>query len=256
MWDMLLNVTFEVIHFFYNFCQDWGMAIILVTVIFRILLVPLMHKQIKSSYYMQKMQPLMMEIRQKYKNDPLRMNEEIQKLYAEGNFNPLAGCLPMLLQAPLFMLLFQVLQNMQTRIQGSTYEFYALVPNLTESPSVAFQAGFVHFIPYLILMIIFAGATFLPMILMQRNQEPAQRRQMIMMASIMTVLFLFLGWSSPAGVLLYWGTSSLISILQTQLTMRYLKRKDEEHAAEVIDIEPVKVDVTRKSKKKRPTKTR
>lgn len=104
MWDFLLDLTFDIINFFYSFCGDWGLAIIIVTVIFRLVLMPLMHKQIKSSYHMQKLQPLMKEIQQKYANDPVRYNEEMQKLYAEGHFNPLAGCLPMLLQMPIFML--------------------------------------------------------------------------------------------------------------------------------------------------------
>ena len=142
MWEFLLDVTFDIINFFYSFVGDWGMAIIIVTVIFRACLAPLMSKQIKSSYHMQKLQPLMQEIQTKYKDDPVRMNEEMQKLYAEGHFNPLAGCLPMLLQMPIFMLLFQVLRTMGDRIQGSSYEFYHLVPNLTESPSAAIGVRF------------------------------------------------------------------------------------------------------------------
>lgn len=256
MWDFLLDLTFDIINFFYSFCGDWGLAIIIVTVIFRLVLMPLMHKQIKSSYHMQKLQPLMKEIQQKYANDSVRYNEEMQKLYAEGHFNPLAGCLPMLLQMPIFMLLFQVLRSMGDRIQGSSYEFYSLVPNLTESPSVAIGQGFVHFLPYLILMLIFSGATFLPMILQSRNQDSAQRKQMMIMGVVMTVMFLWIGWGSPAGVLLYWGTSTIIGIAQQQITQRMLRKADERKAAETIDIEPVKVDVQRKVKKKRPTKSR
>lgn len=257
MWEALLNVTFNIINFFYNFCGDWGMAILIVTIIFRLILMPLMHRQIKSSYHMQKIQPLMQEIQQKYANDPMRLQEEMQKIYAESHFNPLAGCLPMLLQMPIFMLLFQVLRNMDQYIQGSsTYSFYSIVPNLTESPSVAIASGVGHFIPYLVLMLLFAGATFLPMVIQQRKQEGPQKNQMLIMAGIMTIMFLWIGWGSPAGVLLYWGMSSLIGIAQQQITMRMLRQADERKAAETIDIEPVKVEVTRKVKKKRPTKSR
>ena len=77
---------------------------------------------------------------------------------------------------------------------------------------------------------------------------------MIIMAVVMSVMFLWIAWGSPAGVLLYWGTSTLIGIAQQQLTMRHLRKLDEQKAAETIDIEPVKVEVTRKAKKKRPTK--
>lgn len=88
MWDVFKNWIFDVIQFFYSFCQDWGLAIIIVTVIFRIIISPLMHKQTKSSYQMQKVQPRMQEIQQKYADDPTRMQEEMQKLYADAKFNP------------------------------------------------------------------------------------------------------------------------------------------------------------------------
>ncbi len=97
MWDAFKDLIFQIIQFFYNFCGDWGLAIIIVTVIFRVLISPLMHKQTKSSFQMQKVQPLMKEIQTKYADDPQRQQEEMQKLYAEVKFNPLAGCLPMLL---------------------------------------------------------------------------------------------------------------------------------------------------------------
>ena len=112
MWDAFKDLIFQIIQFFYNFCGDWGLAIIIVTVIFRVLISPLMHKQTKSSFQMQKVQPLMKEIQTKYADDPQRQQEEMQKLYAEVKFNPLAGCLPMLLQMPIFMALFQVLSEM------------------------------------------------------------------------------------------------------------------------------------------------
>ena len=103
MWDAFKDLIFQIIQFFYDFCGDWGLAIIIVTVIFRVLISPLMHKQTKSSFQMQKVQPLMKEIQTKYADDPQRQQEEMQKLYAEVKFNPLAGCLPMLLQMPIFM---------------------------------------------------------------------------------------------------------------------------------------------------------
>ena len=171
MWDVFKDWIFDIIHFFYDFCGDWGLAIIIVTVIFRILISPLMHKQTKSSFQMQKVQPLMQELQRKYADDQPRLQEEMQKLYAEVKFNPLAGCLPMLLQMPIFMALFQVLSEMGSRTSGTTYEFYNLVPSLVMRPSEALAVGFGTFVPYLILMVIFAGATFLPMVLMQMGNK-------------------------------------------------------------------------------------
>ena len=97
MWDVFKDWIFDCIAFFANFLGDWGLAIIVITVIFRLLVAPIVHKQIKSTFQMQKVQPLMQEIQKKFADDPVRQNEEMQKLYAETKFNPLAGCVPMLI---------------------------------------------------------------------------------------------------------------------------------------------------------------
>ncbi len=256
MWDVFKDWIFAVIQFFWSLCGDWGMSIIIVTIIFRILVAPLMHKQAKSSYQMQKVQPLMKEIQTKFADDPMRQQEEMQKLYAEAKFNPLAGCLPMLLQMPIFVALFQVLSEMGSRTEGTSYEFYNLVPSLITTPAGAFSEGFGTFVPYVILMIIFAGATFLPMILMQKNNtDPAQKKQTMIMSGVMSLFMLWISWSSPAGVLLFWGASSLIGVAQQQTSLYLLRKKDSE-AEEIIEVKPVEVDVTRKVKKARPHKKR
>ena len=255
MWEVFKNWIFDIIQFFFSFCQDWGLAIIVVTIIFRLIISPHMHKQTKSSYQMQKVQPLMQEIQAKFADDPTRMQEEMQKLYAEAKFNPLAGCLPMLLQMPIFIALFQVLREMPNYMGSDEgYQFYNLVPNLVMTPSGAFAEGFGTFVPYLILMVIFAGATFLPMILIQMGQKDnPQRNQTLMMAGIMSLFMLWISWSSPAGVLLFWGVSSIIGVCQQQISMRIMKKRDAEKE-ETIEVKPIEVDVTRKAKKPRPKK--
>ena len=240
MWDVFKGWIFDVIQFFYNFCGDWGLAIIIVTIIFRAIVSPLMHKQTKSSFQMQKVQPLMQEIQRKYADDPVRQQEEMRKLYAEVKFNPLAGCLPMLLQMPIFIALFQVLSEMGTRTEGTTYSFYSLVTSLVMRPSEA----------------IAQGATFLPMVLMQMsNKDNPQRNQTLIMSGVMSLFMLWISWSSPAGVLLFWGASSLMGLAQQQISMRIMKRRDAE-AEEAIEVKPIEVDVTRKVKKPRPKKKR
>lgn len=257
MWEIILQGVFEVINFFYGFCHDWGMAIIVVTIIFRILVAPLMHKQAKSNFQMQKIQPQIQKIQEKYGNDQVRMNQEMQKLYAEAKFNPLMGCLPMLLQMPIFIALFQVLRNIQNYTSSDApLTFYGIIPNLTQTPSGALGEGFLAFLPYLVLMIIFAGATFLPMMIQQmKNKENKQRNQTLIMGIVMTLFMLWISWGSPAGVLLFWGASSLIGIGQNQFTLRRCRRQDEEaEAAKALEAQPVEVDVVRKTKKKRPSK--
>ena len=257
MWDTLKDGVFNVINFFYIFLGgnnggDWGMAIIIVTIVFRLLMTPLMYKQAKSSYLMQKVQPKIKEIQQKFSNDPSRQQQEMQKLYADAKFNPLAGCLPMLLQMPIFILLYQVLNEMGTRDGINNASFYNLVPDLFMSPSTAFNAGVSEFIPYLILMIVFAGATFIPMLMMQTTTDPAQIKQTRIMAAVMSVFMLFISWSAPAGVLLFWGVSSLIGVAQQRISLRIVKSKEQEE--ETTEVSTTPIEVVRKSKKPKPTK--
>ncbi len=258
MWEVFKDWIFDIINFFHGLVGDWGLAIIIITVIFRIIVAPLMHKQAKSNFKMQKIQPQIQKLQEKYAGDQVRLGQETQTLYAEAKFNPLAGCLPMLLQMPIFIALFQVLREMGGRAEVQNFSFYNLVPNLTETPSGALGQGIGTFVPYLILMLIFAGATFFPMIQQQlKNKDNKQRNQTLIMAIVMSVFMLWISWSSPAGVLLFWGVSSLIGIAQNQFTLsRCRKQEAEEQAAKALEAKPVEVDVVRKEKKKRPKKKR
>ena len=87
MWDIFKDWIFDIIQFFYNFCHDWGLAIIIVTIIFRIIVAPLMHKQAKSNYAMQKVQPKIQALKDRFPDDPTRQSQEMQKIYAEMKFN-------------------------------------------------------------------------------------------------------------------------------------------------------------------------
>ena len=259
VWEAILWGIAWVVEKFYFLAQDWGLAIILFTIVFRLLMMPLMLSQTKSSYMMQKVQPKIKEIQARWSDDPVRMQEETQKLYAEAKFNPLASCVPMLIQMPIFIALFQVLRNIQDWLPAyvGTFRFYNIVPSLTATPSEVMEQGVAAFVPYGILIVIFVGATFLPMLLQQRdNQDQQQKNQMYMMSIIMSVMMLFVSWSSPAGVLLFWGVSGIIAVATQQIYMRYLKNQAATIEAEQIEVAPVKVEVERKPKKKRPTKKR
>lgn len=256
MWEEICKIVAKIVELFYYPVHDWGMAIILLTVVFRLLILPLMLSQTKSSFMMQKVQPRLKEIQERYRDEPVRMQEETQKLYADAKFNPLAGCVPMLIQMPIFIALFQVLRNIQNYLpQYDYFAFYNIVPNLLATPAEMMEQGVVAFIPYGVLIVIFVGATFLPMLLQQMgNKDNQQRNQMIMMSIIMSVMMLFISWSSPAGVLLFWGTSGIIATIAQQSYMHYLRRKDDGVVAEQIEVQPVKIEVERRVKKKRPTK--
>ena len=89
----------------------------------------------------------MREIQEKYANDQQRQAEELQKVYAEIGFNPITGCLPLLIQMPIFVALFQVLQEMGGRTEGMIYSFYSILPTLIDSPSAVFSQGFCSLSP-------------------------------------------------------------------------------------------------------------
>lgn len=256
MWEEICKIVAKIVEVFYFPIQDWGMAIIALTVVFRLLIMPLMLSQTKSSFQMQKVQPLLKDIQTRYKDDPVRMQEETQKLYADAKFNPLAGCVPMLIQMPIFIALFQVLRNIQNYLPHyDHFAFYSIVPDLLATPAEKMSEGIGPFIPYAVLVIIFVGATFLPMLLQQRmNQDSQQKNQMYMMSIIMGVMMLFVSWSSPAGVLLFWGTSGIIATVTQQVYMHHLRKTSEAVEAEQIEVKPVQVEVERRVKKKRPTK--
>ena len=256
MWEEICKIVARIVELFYFPVHDWGMAIILLTIVFRLLIMPLMLSQTKSSFQMQKVQPRLKEIQSRFQNDPVRMQEETQKLYADAKFNPLAGCVPMLIQMPIFIALFQVLRNIQNYLPEYDYfSFYNIVPNLLSTPSEVMEQGIAAFAPYAVLIVFFVGATFLPMLLQQRNnQDSQQRNQMYLMSIIMGVMMLFVSWSSPAGVLLFWGVSGIIAVITQQVYMRHLRKKDDAVASEQIEVAPVKVEVERRVKKKRPTK--
>ena len=94
------------IEWFNTIVGDWGLAIILITIIFRAIMLPIMHKQTKSSYMMKKRNPEMNRIKELYADDQKRQSEELQKVYAEAKFNPISGCIPMFIQMPIFILLY------------------------------------------------------------------------------------------------------------------------------------------------------
>lgn len=250
-WDVAKDGIFWVIEWFQSWCGDWGLAIVFITILFRLLISPITHRQYKSSHEMQKMQPKLNELKERYADDPQRQQQETMKVYQEAKFNPLASCLPMILQMPIFIALYQVLQELETRIGSSeTVSFYGLVPDLSVSPGTVFNTdGILAVIPYVIMLVLFAGSLLIPM-LTQPNSDKNTRVMMIVMAGVM----LFFGWSVPAGVLLYWDVSSYLGVAQQTLTRWYLNRKDEKIAEETVDITPIKVSVDRVERKARPKK--
>lgn len=254
MWDGILNGCAAALYELAKIVGDWGLAIIIVTLIIRLLLFPIQRKQLKSSFQMQQVQPRMQEIQKLYAGDQVKIQQEMQKLYQETGFNPLAGCLPMLIQMPIFIILFQVLRDKIGQYAGGelSVSFYNILPNLTQTVPDAFNQDIVYSIPYIIMMVLFIGLSVTPMIL-QMKQNPQNRSQMTMMMGIMGIMFTWMAFISPAGVMLYWALSSGFALVQQLITQRVLKKEAAEKE-EAAPAKPIKVNVERREKKKRPTK--
>lgn len=252
MWAAFQDWIFNVINWFAGYVNDWGLAIIIVTIIFRLIITPLTVKQTKSTYGMQKITPQLNQIKEMYAGDQQKIQEESQKLYQDAKFNPISGCLPILLQMPIFIALFQVLRELTTRVEpGSVLTFYGILPDLSFSPMEAYHAGgFAFCIPYYVMVALFAVSILVPAFL---NGQMQDKKSMIMML-IMTIFMAWIGVSSPAGVLLFWVVSSIIGVITQQILTR--KYKKEDAAKEAVVVKPVNVSVARKEKKARPTKKR
>jgi YidC/Oxa1 family membrane protein insertase len=111
IWNDFLALIFSVLQYFYGWTHDYGFAIILLTLAMRLLLTPLMWKQTKSMIELQRIQPKIKALQEKYKNDKEKQQEELMKFYSENKVNPFGGCLPLILQMPLFIALFNVLRE-------------------------------------------------------------------------------------------------------------------------------------------------
>lgn len=256
MWDWIVQILLQILRFIQGFASDWGLSIIILTVIVRLILTPLLLKSTKSTARMQVLQPKLMEIQQKYADDPQRQTEEMQKFYLENKFNPLGGCLPLLIQMPILLALFTLLRNLPGYIgeSGVVFSFYNIMPDLTTTPGAQWANGIATALPYLISLILFGILTVIPSLYQSHNQTGQQASSMRTMALVMGIMMLWLGWNLPAGVLLYYDVSSLWQVAQqifvTRRVMEKAKAEEEERLAHA----PIEVDVVRREHKARPRK--
>ena len=250
MWEWFCNFLEMVLEAIQSVVGDWGVAIIILTIIIRLILTPIMSKSSASTARMQVMQPKLQEIQDKYADDPTRQSQEMQKLYSQMGYNPMAGCLPMLLQLPVFIGLFTVVKAVP-----EDASFFGILPSIAMSVSEVLEAsGWVAAIPYIIFDIAFGVLTFVPMFLSSQNQPDDQKNTSLMTGAIMSLMMLWFGWSVPSAVLLYYVTSSSWQLIQQQLITRRVMEKARLEAEELAKNQPVEVDVVRKEKKKRPHK--
>lgn len=250
-WTLLLNALGSSLAFFYDIIPEYGIAIILLTLAVSLLLFPLTLKQSRSMKAMQEIQPEVKRLQKEYKEDREELNKQLMELYKERGVNPAAGCLPMIVQMPIWFALYRVLWQGQgipedsalgevfatttaaleagLAITDPIFESVTLLGmNLRVSPSEAVDFGnLVGSLPYIILLILIVAAGFYQQVQMTRKkpndsgeEQSSQMQGMQNAMKIMPVVFGFISWNLVAGLGIYFATSNTFRIGQQALILR------------------------------------
>ncbi len=220
----------------YKLVHNWGVAIIIMTILLKVVLFPISKKQSLSSLKMQELQPKMKALQDKYKNDQQKLNQEMAKLYQQAGYNPASGCLPMVFQ---FLILFAMydLFNNYFEFRGAMF-IPRWIPDLSSGDSVfswekeipvisGFTANHLRILPviYVITQLLTSKIT--------QYGQPAGQNQTTMkyMMYFMPFMFFFMFYNAPAGLLLYWLTSNILQIFQQLLINKMMKEKRAEKTA-------------------------
>lgn len=216
--NAISNLLGHILRIIFEFVNNYGWSIIVFTLFVRLLLVPLMVKQIKSQKAMQDIQPKIKEIQEKYKNKPEKQQEELMKIYKEAKINPLSGCLPLLIQMPILIGLFNVLRD------PVTYGVFA-----DQAALAAADTGFLWIQSISstknISLALLSGISAYFMQKMMTTGDEQTENMMKSMTYVMSAMSLFWGYTFQAGLAIYWITSNLFSIAQYQLITSPLKAK-------------------------------
>ncbi len=208
IFGILGKPLFLIMHFIYNFVHNWGLTIIILTILIRIILFPLNHKSLTAMKKMSDLAPEIKKLQKKYKDNPQKLQEEMMKLYAEHGANPMSGCLPIIVQIPIFIALYNVLM---VTVELKNVPFL-WIPDLSDKD------------PYYILPVLMG----LSMIAQQWITPSSDKNQKIIMY-IMAGVFTFMFMNFPAGLVLYWLTNNILGIIQSFIINKKLGRYDKKN---------------------------
>jgi len=209
VWDLsiirwLALGLFTLLRFFYGISHNYGIAIILLTAVVRVVFTPLTYKSFKSMKDIQKLQPEIQKLQKKYKDDRAELNKALMELYKTHKVNPLGGCLPMLLQLPVFIGLYNLLAS---TIELRQTPFFLWIKDLSVKD------------PYYVLPIIMGITMLIQQKMTPSTMDPTQAKVMLIMPVIFTFFFL----NFPSGLVLYWLVNNLLTIGQQYVIKRYFK---------------------------------
>lgn len=230
----------------YRLVPNWGVSIIILTVIIKIIFFPLTKKSSMGTLKMQDIQPKIREIQEKYRDQPEKLNMEMSKVYKESGYNPLSGCLPLLIQFPLIFAMYNLFNN-YFEFRGAMF-IPGWIPDLSVGDIVPLPVSLpllgnqVHLLPviYLVSQLLFGKIT-------QAGAAGGNTTQMKIMMYGMPIFFFFIFYNAPAGLLLYWTVSNILQLFQQMIINRMMKAKRAE--MELSKEAEKKVFVPRKKRK-------
>ena len=205
MFGFLAKPLLKFFLFLHRFIPNYGLVIIVLTLIIKLLMHPLTHKSYESMKKMQVLAPKIEEIKKKYSDDPKKLNEEMMKLYKETGVNPMGGCLPMLLQIPVFFGLYEIFLN-AVELKGAS--FLWIKDLSTPDPT--------YMLP------IFMGLSMI----LQQKMTPTANPEQQKIFYIMAIVFTFMFANFPAGLVLYWLTNNLITAIQNFIINKMIHHEE------------------------------
>jgi YidC/Oxa1 family membrane protein insertase len=240
MFDGIFEFSAQVLNFFYGLIPNFAIAIVLLTLLVMLITTPLTLKGTRSMIKMQLLQPELKKIQEKHKGgDRQEMNQELMAFYQENQLNPLGGCFPLLVQAPVFLVLFQLIQGLTRRGADGTFdpkyldessklyqsldsrtEMMSFGLDLSQSTTDALGESILHGLPYLMLILFMIGAQYLQQKQVSaRGSSAAAMPQQQMLLKVMPAFFGVISIGFPAALVVYWVTSSIYRIgLQGYIT--------------------------------------
>jgi len=218
--SLLILPAFKLLH---GFIPNYGLVIIIFSILIKLLLHPLTRKSYQSMSEMQYIQPKLTELREKYKNDPQRLNKEMMRLYKEHGINPLGGCLPMLLQMPLLFALFIVFRS-TIQLRGQPFILWITDLSRPDTLSLGMQFPFIgdsiHVLPILMALTMIWQSKM-------TVTDPKQK----FMVYFMPIFMVFIFYSLPSGLNLYYSVFNVLSMFQTRMIKKKMHPGDNKEAA-------------------------
>lgn len=232
--ENILKFGLQLLH---KIVPNWGVCIILLTLIIKIILFPLSKKQSLGSLKMQEIQPKMNALKEKYKDNQPKLQEEMQKLYKQADYNPASGCLPILLQFLLVMAMFYLFNN-YFEFRGASF-IKGWVSDLSVGDSVysikkeiPFITTFLHMTDIRLLPVLYLISQLVSGVITQNNGMSAgqSKGQMKLMMYGLPIFFFFILYNAPSGLILYWLTSNVLGVIQQVVINKLVKEKKAEKA--------------------------